>query len=87
MGREEALKVVGKMVSRSLREEAMEMAMGMAWEAMEMSKMAEDRLRWPITTLLSFSQHGTPLPQIRLRITSSRKPLVVVQPRMCRLLP
>jgi hypothetical protein len=65
---------------------AMEMAMGMAWEAMEMGKMAEDRLRWPITTLLSFLQHGTPLPQIRLRITSSRKPLVVVKPRMCRLL-
>jgi hypothetical protein len=63
---------------------AMEMAMGMAWEAMEMGKMAEDRLRWPITTLLSFSQHGTPLPQIRLRITSSSKPLVAVRPRMCR---
>jgi hypothetical protein len=92
MGREEALKVVGKMVSRSLREEAMgmamePMAMGMAWEAMETGKMGEDRLRWPITTLLSFSQHGTPLPQIRLRITLSRKPLVVVQPRMCMLLP
>jgi hypothetical protein len=88
---EEALKVVGKMVSRSLREEAMgmamEMAMGMAWEAMEMGKMAVDRLCWPITMLLSFSQHGTPLPQIRLRITLSRNPLVVVQPRMCRLLP
>jgi hypothetical protein len=58
MGRE-ARKVVGRMASRSLREEAMGTAMEMGRmgvEGMEMGKTGEDRLRWPITTLLSFSQ-------------------------------
>jgi hypothetical protein len=88
MGRE-ARKVVGRMASRSLREEATGMAMEMGRmgvEGMEMSKTGEDRLRWPITTLLSFSQREIPLHQITLRITSSRKPLLAVQLKMCRLL-
>jgi hypothetical protein len=83
--------VMGRVARKFLR---VEEAMGMAWKAMgmakgaeEMGKTDEDRLRWPITTLQGFSQHGTPLHQIRLRITSSRKPLIVVQPRMCSLLP
>jgi hypothetical protein len=53
---------------------------------MEMLRMGEGRLRWPITTLLKFSQHGTPLPQMRQWIISSRKPLIAVPPRMCSLL-
>jgi hypothetical protein len=77
-------RVMGREARKFLRvEEAMGMAMGtamgMAKGAEAMGKMGEDRLRWPITTLLSFSQHGTPLQQIELRITSSRKPLIEVQ--------
>jgi hypothetical protein len=87
-----ALKEMGREARKVLRvEEAMGMAMGMAWEAMEMASGAEememgetgeDRLRWPITTLLSFSLHGTPRRQIRLRIISSRKLLNAIQLRM-----
>jgi hypothetical protein len=86
-----ALRVMGREARKFFRvEEAMEMAMEMGKtgvEGMEMGKTGEDRLRWPITTLLSFSQRGTPLHHIRLRITSSRKPLIAVQPRMCSLPP
>jgi hypothetical protein len=39
---EEALRVMDKEVHKV--EEEMGMAMGVAWEAMEMGKMAEDRL-------------------------------------------
>jgi hypothetical protein len=68
-----ALRVMGREARKILRvEEAMGMAMGA--EGMEMGKTGEDRLRWPITTLQGFSRRGIPLHQIRLRMTSSRKP-------------
>jgi hypothetical protein len=67
----------------------MGMAMGMAMgaEGMEMDKTGEHRPRWPITTLQGFLRLEIPLHQIRPRIPSSRKPLIVVQPRMCSSLP
>jgi hypothetical protein len=56
------------------------MAMETGREGIKMLRMEKDRLRCPITTLLKFLQHGTPLPQMRLRIMSSRKPLIAVSP-------
>jgi hypothetical protein len=61
----------------------MEMGMAMGAEEMEMGKTGEDSLRWLIRMMLAFLQHGTPLHQIRLRITLSRRQLARVQPRMC----
>jgi hypothetical protein len=65
------------------KEGKMGMAMEMGWEEMGMVRMGENRRRWPITTLVSFKQHGAPLPQIRPEMLLSRKPLVAVPPRMC----
>jgi hypothetical protein len=61
----------------------MGMEMEMGREEMEMLRMGEVRLRWPITTLVSFFERGTPLPQIRPEMLSSRKLLIAVPPRMC----
>jgi hypothetical protein len=61
----------------------MEMGMAMGVEEMEMGKVGKDSLPWLIRMLLNFLRRGTPLHLIRLRIISSRKQSVGVQPKMC----